>query len=223
MKQILIAEDDPIQRKILNRALLKNGEHFAIIEVEDGHAAVKALESQPFDLVITDIHMPRAKGFIVLAYLNAFMPHVPCIVMTAYGTARLKAKMPSDLLKFYQKPFDVEDLAAAVLTALEIIPPPSDEQGISLLQFLDIVSSQHGTGTIIVSADARPNCRIYIQNGVLMDAQMMSLYGEEALMEALRWPRATYHFDNDVPPSLTREINLSMETLVRRVGAAPVR
>lgn len=223
MKQILIAEDDHIQRKILKRALLKNGDHFAITEVEDGKAAIKALESQPFDLVITDINMPRAKGFIIIAYLNAFMPHVPCIVMTAYGTSRLKAKMPSDLLKFYQKPFDVEDLAAAVMTALEVIPPSVDEQGVSLLQFLDIVCSQHGTGTIVVSAEGQPNCRIYVQDGVFMDAQMMSLFGEEALMEALRWPRAAYHFDTDLPPSLTREIHLTMETLVQRVGSPPVR
>lgn len=216
MKQILIAEDDAIQRLILVRALQKSGDHFKITEVEDGQAAVEALEKRSFDLVITDINMPRAKGFIVLAYLNAFMPNVPCIVMTAYGTSRLKAKLPSDLLKFYQKPFDVDDMTTAVMAALAISPAPGSS--ISLLQFLDIISSQHGTGTVVATTEGRPECRIFLKDGDIMDAQMMSLFGEDALMEALGWPQVDYRFENAVPPSLTREIIVSMEALVQRCG-----
>ena len=111
MKTILIADDDRVLRQRLVHALGNAGDDLVLLEAGDGAAAVERLKDNAVGLVITDINMPRASGLVVLAYLNAFLPQVPCFVMTSYGTSRLKAKMPPDLLRFYQKPFDVQDMA----------------------------------------------------------------------------------------------------------------
>lgn len=219
MKHILIAEDDSIQRRILIQALRNVGDQITVHEAADGHEAVEMMKARKFDLVITDINMPRAKGFIVIAYLNAFMPNVPCIVMTAFGTSRLKAKMPHDLLKFYHKPFDAADMTRAVLDALHIEPGGDEPAGITLIQFLDIVSSQKETCTITVSAMGQPECRIYLERGELMDAQLVNLFGEEALVEALKWPSVVYRIENGVPDTLEKHIRISIGELVDRLGA----
>ncbi len=105
MPHLLIAEDDRILRKRITHALTNKLPEITIHEAGNGEGAISLIEGQAMDLVITDIQMPKVSGLmLLLAFLNAFAPKVPCFVITSYGTARLKSKMPLDLLRFYDKP-----------------------------------------------------------------------------------------------------------------------
>ena len=62
--RVLVVDDDPLNRMMLTMGLEEQGH--TVVQAEDGQAALELLESQPFDLVITDIEMPRLDGHALL-------------------------------------------------------------------------------------------------------------------------------------------------------------
>jgi two-component system response regulator FlrC len=81
--RILVAEDDPSMRDLLERILSDAGHE--VVAVEDGLAAIARLKG-PFDVVITDIRMPGADGIQVLAHARRRQPDLPVVVLTAFGS-----------------------------------------------------------------------------------------------------------------------------------------
>ena len=119
MHKVLIAEDDIDQLNLITKILGKFKDQFEVVPVSDGKQAIEILKYDRVSLVVTDIQMPRLNGMILLAYVHTYHPSIPCIVITAYGTSRLKSRLPDDLLRFFQKPINVNDLAHAILAALK--------------------------------------------------------------------------------------------------------
>ncbi len=83
--RILLAEDNPINRRVARRLLEQDGHR--IFTVEDGLSAVQAIEHERYDLVLMDVHMPRMGGFEALGAIRASERirggHIPVIAMTA--------------------------------------------------------------------------------------------------------------------------------------------
>ena len=78
---ILVAEDEPSSAEYL-RVLLEGRGHTVRVAA-NGLEALLALESRPFDLVITDLRMPSMDGFELLSHLAQRWPDLPAIVLTA--------------------------------------------------------------------------------------------------------------------------------------------
>lgn len=223
MKTILIADDDRLLRRMLVRALEKTGRELNVLEADDGEEAIDLIAKNPVDLVITDIGMPRANGLIVLAYLNAFRPDAPVFVMTAYGTARLRAKLPPDLLRFYQKPFDVQDMARSAVAVIEREADPTLCRGVNLVHMLDLADLEGVSCTIHVTGPSDQTCRLFIREGRLVDALMDDLHGEAAAVEALTWGRAKYCIEYDLPDRVENRIRASLDDLMRSVADCETR
>ncbi len=83
---VLLAEDNPINRKLAEALLKKKGWQF--VSVENGREALKALENKPFDLVLMDVQMPEMDGFEATREIrkkeNGTGGHIPIIAMTAH-------------------------------------------------------------------------------------------------------------------------------------------
>jgi len=218
MKTVLVVDDDRLLRQILVRALNKVSSDLLILEAGDGEEAIALMGKQKVHLVITDINMPRASGLIVLAYLNAFLPDVPCFVMTAYGTSRLKAKLPPDLLRFYQKPFDFQDMARSALAALDRQAGDEACQGVALIHLLGLANAEGVSCTVAVSGPAQQTGRLYIRQGDLIDAVCGGLIGEAAAIETLSWRNAAYCIAYDLPATIERRIQASLDDLLRPVA-----
>ena len=60
LKNILVVEDEPASLELLSHFLRKEG--YRVSEASDGAKAIELLDNQPFDLVLTDIRMPRLDG-----------------------------------------------------------------------------------------------------------------------------------------------------------------
>lgn len=83
--RVLIADDEPDTRELLQAVCLSRG--FETTLAADGAAAVAVLrQSGPFDIVISDIHMPGADGFDVLDAAIAASPQCRVVLVTGYGT-----------------------------------------------------------------------------------------------------------------------------------------
>ena len=111
-KTILICDDEPALRELI-RASMDDGYEFA--EASDGIIAMELAREVSPDLVILDLMLPRLSGLEVLARLNEDerLKDVPVLVITAWNETR-EDVLAAGADDFVSKPFDPEDLKAAV-------------------------------------------------------------------------------------------------------------
>ena len=81
MRKILIAEDDRDLRQLFSHVLTKNG--YSVKGVCDGQEALDALDNDYFDLIISDIMMPRVDGYSLVEQLRSTGSTVPVLMITA--------------------------------------------------------------------------------------------------------------------------------------------
>lgn len=83
--KILIVDDEPFIRKFLSKYL--SGKNYSIVTADNGESALEKLDSEPFDLVLTDLRMPKMGGRELLQIMSENYPEIPKIVLTGYGTS----------------------------------------------------------------------------------------------------------------------------------------
>jgi DNA-binding NtrC family response regulator len=116
--RVLIAEDEPIARENLEHILRKEG--YETRAVENGAAALKELEKNEFDLVLTDLRMQPVDGMAVLEQTKSRHPATEVIVVTGYATVSTAVEAMQKGAYFYiAKPFKIEDVRHLVRQALE--------------------------------------------------------------------------------------------------------
>lgn len=117
---ILIVDDDPVQRRLLEAAVNKFG-HDAIL-AHDGEAALKALErSGNVSVVILDLVMPGMDGIGVLEAMRERQIATPVIVQTAQGGIEtVVSAMRNGAFDFVVKPASPDRLKAAISNALKV-------------------------------------------------------------------------------------------------------
>jgi two-component system nitrogen regulation response regulator NtrX len=116
MPKILIVDDEQAIRKALREIL--EYESFEVAEAEDGPAAIKACEKESFDMIFSDIKMPRMDGMELLTQLKELGVEAPVVMMTGHGSVDIAV----DALKrgaydFIQKPLDLNRILVTVRNA----------------------------------------------------------------------------------------------------------
>jgi DNA-binding NtrC family response regulator len=116
--KILIADDEPSNRKILAQELTHKG--FAVDTARTGREALAKIESVPPDLVILDYMMPEMTGLDVLTELRRSGNDIPVILITAYGSVeRAVEVMKAGAYDFITRPFDPDHIELVVRKAIE--------------------------------------------------------------------------------------------------------
>src|SRR3546814_4759995 len=93
MIRILLAEDDEVMRQYLTRALEKSG--YEVVAVDRGTAALPLLETQRFDLLLTDIVMPEMDGIELAQHVAAVAPEmIVMFIRPEEHTSELHPLMP---------------------------------------------------------------------------------------------------------------------------------
>ncbi|MFH0883696.1 MAG: sigma-54 dependent transcriptional regulator [bacterium] len=116
--RILIADDEASQRSTLAGFLRKKG--YETLDAASGDDALKIVQREALDLVLTDLRMPGLTGIELLQKVNEANPEVQVIVMTAYGTVETAVEaMAAGAYTFVQKPVDLNALELHVERALE--------------------------------------------------------------------------------------------------------
>ncbi len=124
MAEIWIADDDSAIRFVLRRALHGSGAN--VHEFADAETLLNALNENAPDVVITDVRMPGAGGLKLLEQLKTRGFAAPVIVMSAFtDVAATAAAYRHGAFDYLPKPFDLDQMLAAVERALaEVRPPP---------------------------------------------------------------------------------------------------
>lgn len=111
--RVLVADDDPQMQLAVKTCLIRK--EYDVTVVNNGAAAIEALDRESFDLLITDQQMPQMSGTDVLMTLQKRGSEMPVIMITAYGTITQAVEaMQNGAADFITKPFSAADLERIV-------------------------------------------------------------------------------------------------------------
>ena len=121
-KTVLIVDDDPTQRRILQAVIEKSG--FSTLQASDGDTALDialAVDGKKIDLILLDLVMPGRGGMETLQELSAKRPELPVIVLTGKGSIdAVVAAMQAGARDFLVKPASRERIIVSLRNALEL-------------------------------------------------------------------------------------------------------
>ena len=117
--RILIVDDDPGQRSLLNSFL--RSQHFETETAESGERALELLRTGKFDMMISDVRMPGMTGLETLRRARKEHATLPVLLVTAFTDVRdAVAAMRDGAVNYLAKPIDLDELLASVRAAVGI-------------------------------------------------------------------------------------------------------
>ena len=112
MIRILLAEDDEAMRAYLKRALENAG--FSVMAVGSGVEALPLIETEIYDLLLSDIVMPEMDGIELAQRCQAISPSTKVMFITGFAAVALRATRDAPQAKMLSKPFHLKDLVLEV-------------------------------------------------------------------------------------------------------------
>jgi two-component system response regulator PilR (NtrC family) len=116
--KILVVDDEKSMREILE--IFLKSENYDVSTADNGEKAIEAIKNDIFDLVITDMKMPKVGGLEVLKHIKQISPDTVVVIITAFGTTESAVEaMKLGAYDYIQKPFQMDDIRLVVKNALE--------------------------------------------------------------------------------------------------------
>jgi CheY-like chemotaxis protein len=120
---ILLAEDNSVNQRLMVRLLEKHGHH--VVVAGNGREALAALERESFDLVLMDVQMPEMDGFEATAAIRqreqATGTHIPILAMTAHAMAGDRERcLEAGMDGYVCKPVQIQALLAAIESVVNV-------------------------------------------------------------------------------------------------------
>jgi DNA-binding NtrC family response regulator len=169
---VLIVDDDPVQRRLLEGAANRLG-HSALVAAggEEAVAALTGPAAKTISVVILDLMMPGLDGLGVLSAMRERSITIPVIVQTAQGGIdTVVSAMRAGAFDFVVKPVSPERLKVAIANAIKIRTHSTEgkrerQQARQVLTFLDIVSASPRMEKVLRMGDraARSNIPVLIE------------------------------------------------------------
>ena len=115
--RILIVDDDPGQRSLLDEILRRHG--FQTVLASSGQEALAVLRTQPVSMMVSDVRMPGLSGLDTFRQARQEHPRLPVLLVTAYANVKeAVAAMRDGALNYLTKPIDLDELLATVRHAV---------------------------------------------------------------------------------------------------------
>ncbi|MBN1830315.1 MAG: sigma-54-dependent Fis family transcriptional regulator [Deltaproteobacteria bacterium] len=119
MARVLIVDDEERMRHLLSIMLSRRG--YQTEQAGDGQEALERLSATPFDMVITDIRMPRMDGMELLSRVQKAKISCPVIFITAFATVESAVEaMRAGAIDYITKPFEEERIVLTVERTLNV-------------------------------------------------------------------------------------------------------
>jgi DNA-binding NarL/FixJ family response regulator len=121
MPDILIADDHPLFRDALQRAVLTALPQARVHSADSVHALLSLIEQFPeAELLLLDLHMPGARGYSALAHIRGQYPGLPTIVVSGHEEAQVARRaMAHGASAYIPKSTDGADIVAAIRAVLD--------------------------------------------------------------------------------------------------------
>jgi NADPH-dependent 2,4-dienoyl-CoA reductase/sulfur reductase-like enzyme/CheY-like chemotaxis protein len=128
-RRLLVVDDEIDLLQGLRKSFAKEG--FSVDVAEDGLEAVEKIERSGYDVVVSDLKLPRLDGLGLLERTKRIRPQVAFIIITGYGTIDSAVKaLKLGAFDYVTKPFTLKELTAVVESAARVCegPPPAESE-----------------------------------------------------------------------------------------------
>ena len=116
--RVLVVDDEKNITLVIQAMLAKAG--YDVVVLNDSQSVFERLDDEEFEAVVTDLYMPGPGGMEVLAHCQKYHPHLPVVIITAYGTVEAAvAALKKGAFDFITKPFDQTELLSVVQKAVQ--------------------------------------------------------------------------------------------------------
>ena len=116
--KILVVDDEKSMREILE--IFLQNEEYSVSTANNGESAVEAIKNDIFDLVISDMKMPKMGGLELLKNIKEIAPDTVVVIVTAFGTTESAVEaMKHGAYDYIQKPFQMDNIRLVIKNALE--------------------------------------------------------------------------------------------------------
>ncbi len=117
--RLLVIDDEKNYLLVLEALLLDAG--YSVTALSDPETALAFLDESEVDVIITDMKMPKLSGKDVLSHVKRDYPHIPVLVMTAFGSIESAVDlMKMGAFDYITKPFSNDELLLSVQNATEL-------------------------------------------------------------------------------------------------------
>jgi two-component system response regulator PilR (NtrC family) len=164
---ILVVDDEKSMREILEIFLTSEG--YKVSVAENGEKAIDAVKKDIYDLVITDMNMPKVGGLELLKNVKQLNPDTIVVIITAFGTTESAVEaMKMGSYDYIQKPFQMDDIRLVVKNALEKQKLQKDvsilKQQLKPPSLENIIGSSQSMQTLfsVISKTAESNASVLI-------------------------------------------------------------
>ena len=112
-KKILVLDDEEMIRDLLKETFQKK--KYEVEIAVDGNEALKKIQANHFDLLVTDLRLPDISGMDILSRVKKKHPEMGIIMITAYGSIKNAVKaMKQGAFDYIAKPFNLDEMEMVV-------------------------------------------------------------------------------------------------------------
>jgi len=148
MSRILVVDDEASILSVLHQHLELEG--FDVVQAIGGERAQEILQTEVFDLMISDIRMEPVNGLELLRMAKTIHPNMATIMMTAHGSVETSVEaMKEGAFDYVLKPFKLDEIKITVQRALEYQHLRSEND-----QLRSQLQARHGFAGMIAGSDA---------------------------------------------------------------------
>ncbi len=116
-EKIMIIDDDPLICQGLSQALK---DEYEVVSTTSGEEALEMVKKEDFDVVLTDLVMPKVGGMRILKEIKGIKPEIRVIMITAYATVENAIEaLKEGATDYIPKPFDLDKVQKVVKRALK--------------------------------------------------------------------------------------------------------
>lgn len=138
MTKILVIEDEQRIAELLQKGLEEFG--YMVTLAFDGEMGRRLVNSNTYDLIITDVVLPNINGFELCKVIREKDPHIPILMLTALGTTDDKLDgFDAGVDDYMVKPFDLRELNARINVLLKRKVQTENVDPITELQYKDLL------------------------------------------------------------------------------------
>jgi len=123
-QKVLVIDDEQIVLDSVKKILSK--ENYEVDVSQDSKSGLEMALQKDYDIVLTDIRMPKIGGMRILRDIRRNKPSVPVVLITGYASVQSAVQaMKLGATDYIEKPFTPEELVDAVSAAIDVSPDPS--------------------------------------------------------------------------------------------------
>ncbi|WP_417915327.1 response regulator [Candidatus Electronema sp. JM] len=215
LKQVLIIDDDPALLLSI-RAGLEDNPRFQVLTASSGREALDILDQRNMDLAVLDIIMPDMDGIQLLTALSESFSEIPSIVMTGFDSPVMKRELKqAGALAVLDKPLDIDTLEQEIISALT--DSGRRRCDLPLEIFLQLAAMERRTVHLKVF-QATGSGSFFFREGLLVDAELDGLSGDNAVLAMLDWSDFTLGLKEYVPPYSEPRVNSALAYLLLKTS-----